>query len=44
MSQKISNIFRRNNRVDDIDDILVDIYDLILSKLNEEDICKIKIA
>jgi len=44
MSQKISNVFRKNNRVDDLDDILVDIYDLILSKVNEESICKNKIA
>ena len=36
MSQKISNIFRKNNRVDDIDNILADIYDLILSKVNSK--------
>lgn len=34
MSQEVSNIFRRNNKIDNIDDILIDIYDLILSKLN----------
>lgn len=43
VSQKISNIFRKNNRVNDLDDILADIYDLILSKVNEENICKNKI-
>jgi len=36
MSQEISNIFRKNNRVDNIDDILADIYDLILTKLNSK--------
>jgi len=34
VSQKISNVFRKNNRVDNLDDILADIYDLILSKVN----------
>jgi len=36
MEQKIDNIYRSYNNNDKIDDVLFEVYEIILSKLDEE--------
>jgi len=41
MEQKIDNIFRSYKDNDNIDNVLIDIYEIILSKLDNEILAKV---
>ena len=41
MEQKIDNIYRRYKNNDNIDDVLIDIYEIILAKLDSESFAEV---